>query len=182
MNRRCVLSAIGTSTLALSGCLDNRTEGGTAEDSGSTDGRSVTIALTHVAGDEAISFSYNVHRSEITEESPAVIELIAKNGTESEIEYGTGAPSPFGALYDPDSPEAILWTEKYVESQHVETDGRRITGMNDIGISVRLSPGESRSETYEFAASPGSYSIQRTGNPLTLGGETYELDITVSET
>ncbi|TKX81346.1 hypothetical protein [Halorubrum sp. SD626R] len=182
MNRRCVLSAVGTSALALSGCLNNRTEDGTAEGSGSVGGPSVTISLTHVAGDEAISLNSDVIRSEITEESPAVIELIAKNETESAIEYGTGAPAPFGALYDPDSPEAILWNKKYVESQHVETDGRRITGMNDIGISVRLSPEETRSETYEFAAPPGRYSIQRTGNPLTLGEETYELDITVSET
>jgi hypothetical protein len=161
--------------------LDNLDGDGTGEGSEPAEGRSVSVAITHVAGDEAISLNDDVRRSVITEESPAVIELTARNETGSDIEYGTGAPKPFGALYDPESPEAILWTDRYAESQYVETEDRRITGMDDIGISVTLAPGGSRSETYEFAAPPGSYSIQRTGNPLTLGDDTYELEVAVSE-
>lgn len=181
MNRRRILSVIGLSALPLSGCLDNRNGAGTAGDPGSDEGRSVSVTIRHVAGDGAISFNRNVHRSRITDESPAVIELIARNETESDVSYGTGAPKPFGALYDPDSPEAILWTDKYDESQYVETEGRQIAGMDDIGLSVTLSPGDSRAETYEFEAPPGSYSIRRTGNPLRLGDDTYELDVAVSE-
>jgi hypothetical protein len=181
MKRRRALSVVGLSALPLSGCLDNVDMDGTAGGPGSGDGRSITVSITRVAGDGAIDFSYDVHRSEIGAESPAVIELTARNETESEIEYVTGAPKPFGALYDPDSPDAILWTDSYVESRYVETEGRRVTGGEDVGISVTLPPGGSRSETYEFAAPPGSYSIRRTGNPLTLGDETYELTIDVSE-
>jgi hypothetical protein len=181
MNRRQILSAVGLSIFSLSGCLDNRDGDETGENPDPDEGRSVSVTITHVAGDGAISFNYDVRRSVITEESPAVIELTARNKTESELEYGTGAPKPFGALYDPESPEAILWTDKYTESEYVETDGRQITGGEDIGLHVTLSPGGSRSETYEFSAPPGSYSIQRTGNPLTFGDDTYELEIAVSE-
>ncbi|OYR45296.1 hypothetical protein [Halorubrum sp. Ea8] len=181
MKRRRALSVVGLSALPLSGCLDSVGRDGTPGDPGSGDGRSVTASLSRVAGDGAIGFSCDVRRSEIGEGSPAVVELTARNETEREIEYVTGAPEPFGVLYDPDAPAAILWTEKYVESQHVETEGRRVTGGDDIGISVALAPGGSRSETYEFAAPPGSYSIRQTGNPITLGEETYELRIDVSE-
>lgn len=180
MNRRHVLSAVGLSTLPLSGCLD-RDRDETGENSAPDKGRSVSVTITHVAGDGAISFNYDVRRSVITDESPAIIELRAENETERDIEYGTGAPRPFGALYDPESPEAILWTDKYPESEHVTTEGRQITGMEDIGLQVTLPPGGSRSEIYEFAAPPGSYLIQRTSNPLTLGGDTYELAVAVSE-
>lgn len=179
MKRRHALSVVGLATLPLSGCLDDLGGGGTT--GGSGDARSIAVSVTHVAGDGAISLGCDVHRSEITAESPAVVELTARNETGSDIEYATGAPKPFGALYDPDSPDAVLWTDRYAESQYVETEGRRITGGEDIGISVTLSPGGSRSETYEFAAPPGSYSIQRTGNPITLGADTYEVDIDVSE-
>jgi len=181
MQRRRALSVIGLSALPLSGCVADLDRDGIASESGSGGGRSVAVAITHVAGDGAISFGYNVHQSEITDDSPAVIELTAANETGSDIEYGTGAPEPFGALYDPESTDAILWTDEYVESRYVETEGRRITGIDDIGISVTLSPGGSRSETYEFAAPPGSYSMRRTGNPLTLGDDTYEVEIDVSE-
>ncbi|WP_144797888.1 hypothetical protein [Halorubrum depositum] len=181
MKRRRALAVVGLSALPLSGCLDSVGMDGTAGEPGSGDERSIAVSITRVAGDGAIDFGCDVHHSEISEGSPAVVKLTARNETKSDIEYVTGAPEPFGALYDPDSPNAILWTDRYVESQYVETEGRRITGGEDIGISVTLSPGGSRSETYEFAAPPGSYSIQRTGNPLTLGDETYELIIDVSE-
>lgn len=181
MKRRHALSVVGLVTLPLSGCLDDLRGDGTAGESGSSDVRSIAVSITRVAGDGAISFSCDVQRSEISEESPAVVELTARNETGSDVEYATGAPKPFGTLYDPDSPDAVLWTDRYAESQYVETEGRRITGGEDIGISVTLSPEGSRSETYEFAAPPGSYSIQRTGNPITLGADTYEVDIDVSE-
>ena len=181
MNRRQILSAVGLSIFSLSGCLDNRDGDETGENPDPDEGRSVSVTITHVAGDGAISFNYDVRRSVITEESLAVIELTARNKTESELEYGTGAPKPFGALYDPESPEAILWTDKYTESEYVETDGRQITGGEDIGLHVTLPPGDSRSEIYEFSAPPGNYSIQRTSNPLTLGNDTYELEVVVSE-
>jgi hypothetical protein len=181
MKRRHAISAVGLSFLPLSGCLENLGGGATGGDPASEEGRSVSITVTHVAGNRAISFGHDVRRATITEESPAVVELTARNETERDVEYGTGAPRPFGALYDPDSPGAILWTERYAESQYVDTEGRRITGGEDIGLEVTLSPGGSRSETYEFSAPPGSYSIRRTGNPITLGEDTYELEATVSE-
>ena len=183
MRRRRVLSAAGGALLplSLSGCLESLDGGVIGDGPTSGERRSVSLTLRHVSGDRAISFEYDVQRATITGESPAVIELTAGNETDREIEYVTGAPKPFGTLYDSDSPEAILWTDRYAESQHVQTEGRRITGGEDIGVAVTLSPGGSRSETYEFSAPPGNYSIQRTGNPITIGDDTYELEVTVSE-
>ncbi|ADD07634.1 uncharacterized protein Nmag_4115 (plasmid) [Natrialba magadii ATCC 43099] len=74
----------------------------------------------------------------------------------------SGAPEPFGILsayplidgnIDADDGRAILWTDTYEEDGHVhvgEGDGDPSIGVNDIGITTTLEPGESIHETYEI--------------------------------
>ncbi|WP_049927761.1 hypothetical protein [Halopiger goleimassiliensis] len=72
-----------------------------------------------------------------------------------------GAPKPFGVLGarpvgdgdgDANDGRAILWTDSYEESGHVhvgERDDEPTIGVNDIGITTLLEPGDPMRETYE---------------------------------
>ncbi|SDR40030.1 hypothetical protein [Natronobacterium texcoconense] len=79
------------------------------------------------------------------------------------ISLFSGAPEPFGVVgaypvtedgdASTDDGRAILWTDTYEEDGHVhvgERDGEPSIGVNDIGITTRLEPGDSMSEIYEI--------------------------------
>jgi hypothetical protein len=96
----------------------------------------------------------------ITEKRYDQIKLITTSTGDSTASYITGEPEPFGVLGAGGSEgEFVLWTDAYEESSCIQTDGRDIEGGCDGGPSVELNPGEDRSETYEFRATPGTHKI-----------------------
>lgn len=104
------------------------------------------------------------------QDSPARLSLQVENTGEERLTVSSGAPGPFGVQYvhpraDPDS-RVLLWTDEYEESNHVGTSGRSVTGVNDIGITTEVAPGDTASRTFEMSATD-----------LTTG--TYELDDSV---
>ena len=98
------------------------------------------------------------------------LELSVRNESDGELRLNTGAPRPFGVVRchpEGDSETShLLWTDANAETDHVQTDGREIELVTDIGLVTPLAPGESASETYEVPAdlSAGEYVV-----PLSLG-------------
>lgn len=65
-----------------------------------------------------------------------------------------------------DEPGAAFWTDAYEASSHVGTEGRRVTGVQDIALIEGVTGGESVTETYELHHDTpefvtGTLSIQR---------------------
>ncbi|MFC4356364.1 hypothetical protein ACFO0N_00205 [Halobium salinum] len=95
------------------------------------------------------------------------LELALRNRADTVLELMVGAPRPFGVVHchpegDPDA-RHLLWTDAYEESTHVKTERRSVTMVQDIGLVVDLSPGESVTETYELPdLSPGRYVVDDT--------------------
>jgi hypothetical protein len=118
-------------------------------------------------------------RKKITKKRYGQIKLIITNTGDSTASYITGEPEPFGVLGAGGSEgEFVLWTDAYEESSCVQTDGREIEGGCDGGPSVELDPGEDRSETYEFRATPGTYKID--SRSLEIDDVQYVVEITVT--
>lgn len=92
------------------------------------------------------------------------VRIAVHNDADHEVELSTGAPTPFGVveLTGEGGGEHLLWTEAYRESEHVFTEGRRVTGGEDIGLTVPVPPGERVSETYTVLGdlSAGEYALR----------------------
>ncbi len=88
--------------------------------------------------------------AEFTDPDPedgARFRLALHNDGTAEIQVRSGAPRPFGVLHfqPADDPETgyPLWTDAYEESEHVNTEGREVTAIQDIGLQTQVPPDES---------------------------------------
>ena len=95
------------------------------------------------------------------------VRLSLRNDADGELRIGSGAPRPFGVLrFHPVGDAAdrrLLWTDAYVASNHVKTEGKSVTLVEDVGLTTTLAPGETVSETYSVGASDlssGEYAVE----------------------
>jgi hypothetical protein len=84
-----------------------------------------------------------------------VLALSLENRGERTVEVGSGAPAPFGVLSvhqkgEPDDESHLLWTDAYEESDHVQTTGRSVTTVQDIGKITEVDPGARVEREYEI--------------------------------
>lgn len=101
------------------------------------------------------------------DDSDTRIRLALRNEHDGSIEVMSGAPRPFGILYfypvgDPET-SRLLWTDAYEENTHVHTDGRRVTAVNDIGLTSSVPAGGAASRSFSFdwrTLSPGEYVVE----------------------
>jgi len=82
----------------------------------------------------------------------------------------SGAPKPFGVLsYHKQGSESLagtLWSPAYKDSRNVHTDGRKITGVNAIGVTTTIPANGSTSRTFRI-------------DPESLSAETYVIEDSV---
>ncbi len=91
------------------------------------------------------------------------VRLSVDSDADRQVELFIGAPTPFGVLkIAGDGTEHLLWTDAYRESDHVFTEGRRVTGGHDVGLTVPVPAGGRVSETYTVLGdlSPGAYALR----------------------
>jgi hypothetical protein len=78
-----------------------------------------------------------------------------RNAGDEPVDVMTGAPAPFGVLSyeraDTDG-TGTLWTDDYVENDHVTVADGEVTMVEDIGIARTVAPGESWTQTYRLRA------------------------------
>lgn len=179
MNRREYLLGLVTGFSGLAGCTGesapDASAGATPTETSTTSEALTVDATVETDGSTSpLSLSAETVRETVTATTPARIRLTVQNTGDAPRTYGTGAPLPFGVLSVDDT---LLWTDEYVKSTHVETEGRRVIGGEDIGLQVTLEPGEQRSDTYDFRAPPGTYTTDE--GELQLDDVQYELQLSV---
>lgn len=110
----------------------------------------------------------------ITEDGPAVLELSVTNSGVTPTELLTGAAPPFSTLraraYDDEGTGGdrtggfLLWSDSYEETRDISVRRGRLT-RNDIGVNIKLLPGETQTQRYEIymevsGVSAGRYVIE----------------------
>jgi hypothetical protein len=112
-----------------------------------------------------------------SESAFAQLRFAVRNESDSEVGVSSGAPPPFGVLgvtpLGSDRPHRTLWTEAYARSDHVAVRGREVVGVEDIGLSTPVAPGESVERTYTVVGdlSAGAYVVAETLGIVT--GDSY---------
>jgi len=108
-----------------------------------------------IDGNNEVSFAFELH-----------------NRSDGKIGFSHGAPAPLGVItlggVDGTSTHITAWTDAYEESGHVhDTPLHGVTGVNSIGLSTSIDPGERIEETYTLSTAthelqPGRYEFSRT--------------------
>jgi hypothetical protein len=171
MNRRTALTLSGTAAAAAlgAGCLSERTDPGSAGDSDDDDSgdehpdpdgdTEYVVALEDApATDETDHAALRVELvdSGIAPDDPARFVATLTNTTDETLVVSSGAPSPFGVVRaSPDDSDDFekdltLWTDDYEDSSHVGTDGKQVTGVDDIGLVEELDAGEAIEQEFEL--------------------------------
>ena len=153
VTRRSFLTAVGvTGGVVVSGCLSSVDSPGSAADARAE--YLVESSLTSDAGLEPLDFEVTQRGETVTDDAPTefVFEL-STDGATATIESGT--PAPFGIVgLDAEAGSArpvYPWTERYVASDHVDTDGEDVVGAEDVGLTTRLSNGRTITRAYELS-------------------------------
>jgi len=96
----------------------------------------------------------------------ATLRIALRNEADATVQVMSGAPRPFGVLrYHPagaKEPRRLLWTDAYVESDHVRTEGREVKRVNSIGLQTTVAPGgeAARAFTIEDDLPSGEYVVE----------------------
>lgn len=183
-----------------SGAGDGSTGGAGADARGTTGESRYEIAL---AGDPRLGMvtgptesddpqavlSLDVTDPIVGSDEPATIDATLENVGDAPARVDSGAPWPFGVVSlepvtdDGESRgELTLWTDAYEvgdDAHYVGTDGRRVTGVDNIGRSEDLAPNESVTRTYELHAdspnlAPGTYEGSVGAQVVDDSGETSD--------
>jgi len=127
-------------------------------------------------------------RDEYSPDDAGAFTLLLTNTSDAPVEIFSGAPAPFGVLtaekVDAESDErtgTLVWSEAYTESQHVSFGPHGI-GVNAIGLTTQLSPGDAETETYEVGFAPGEYRVEdsvEVSRQQHGDGETYPYTVVV---
>ncbi|WP_255169847.1 hypothetical protein [Natrononativus amylolyticus] len=169
MNRRTFVAAAGVGlTAATADCLssaDPSGGSGPSDDGDDADEEpadpTYTVSLEGGSLEdvgEFASLAVELVDPYVEPDSPAALEATLSNTTGATVAVSSGAPWPFGVVWadrtDDDGLDRersiTLWTDAYEESGHVGTDGKRVEGVNDIGLLEELEGGESITETFEI--------------------------------
>ena len=132
--------------------------------------------------DAPIDVSFAIEGDRVNEDEAVSITLAVRNTGDETLRFSTGAPEPFGifTLRDQNQERHITaGTPADEQSGHVHTSRHRgITGVNSIGLSTELPPGETVRETYTISEEthgiqPGTYefSISKTLSPGEFGDD-----------
>ncbi|MFC4549650.1 MULTISPECIES: hypothetical protein [Halorussus] len=127
-----------------------------------------TFYTAYVEKRESLPVSVSAAFADATTASGGELRLALRNDGDSEVRITCGAPKPFGVLHfrpkgDTDGKQRrLLWTDAYEESQYVNTDGREVTSILDIGLATKLGPGEEATRTFELPADlpSGEYVVE----------------------
>ncbi|WP_171006725.1 outer membrane protein assembly factor BamB family protein [Halalkalirubrum salinum] len=121
--------------------------------------------------DAPVAVSFAIDGDGVDEDDTVSISLAIENQSDEVLSFNTGAPEPFGifSLHD-DAQNLVAWTPAYEETTHVHTSPHLgITGVNSIGLSTAIQPGDTVRETYSISdethgIQPGTYefSIEQT--------------------
>jgi hypothetical protein len=95
------------------------------------------------------------------------VRLSLRNGADRALAVTGGPPAPFGVLDvhpvgDPDD-RRLLWSDAYVESERVRTDGRTVERAGSAAIAAPVAAGERLRATYEIdpaELSPDEYAVE----------------------
>ncbi|MFC4249515.1 hypothetical protein ACFOZ7_21710 [Natribaculum luteum] len=179
MKRRAYIAASGAGTIALAGALVGFSRPSLRAAFHGPRGVDLTIDRDR-DGNSPLEVSGTLVDDEVTVSSPARLRLAVRNRGDRDVDYGTGVPPPLGVLA---AGGATLWTDAYVESEHVDGSRllRTVTSVDDVGLVQPVRAGETVDETYAFAASPGEYRVSRHGNPFELDGVGYAVTLRVFE-
>ncbi len=121
------------------------------------------------SSDVDVTFDAELADDRASDGDPVVLVLSLENRGERTVEVGSGAPAPFGVL--PLYPEGrtgdpaeglLLWTDAYEESDHVQTSGRSVNGVDDVTELTDLDRDEYAAREYEVDAdglAEGSYEL-----------------------
>lgn len=189
--RRLLCAASALAPLAVAGCVGD--EGVPNASAGS--GADERLVLEQVRVDRGTELPLSVSGT-VTEpsfsEGPRLRIALANDGDRGARLF-TGAPPPFAVMYATPAGDGagderyLLWTDAYRESDHVFTEGRRVTGGEDIGLIESVPAGERVAETYELVGGPppGDYVVEW-GSTVTVGESeddevdfSYRLDLRV---
>ncbi|WP_306056222.1 hypothetical protein [Natronococcus wangiae] len=171
MNRRTALKLSGTAaaTLLAAGCLSDVGDPGDADDptggngTDGTDGDDSAADRYVVALEDAPLADETEHARlevdlvdpRVEPEGPAQFSAALTNTTDETLVVSSGAPSPFGVVWasakgDDYDNDVTLWTDGYEASSHVGTDGKRVEGVEDIGLVESLEADETLERTFEL--------------------------------
>lgn len=142
---------------------------------GQADGSGYTVSLEDGTVENVGEFAtlrVELVNPRVEPDSPAALEATLSNTTDEAIVVSSGAPSPFGVVWaesDDGGKPITLWTDAYEESEYVGTEGKRVEGVDDIGVGEEVGAGESVSRTFEIhedtpGLEPGTY-----GTSITVG-------------
>ncbi|MFC4990524.1 PQQ-binding-like beta-propeller repeat protein [Saliphagus infecundisoli] len=117
-----------------------------------------------VEEDAPVDVSFTTKGDRIDTDEDVSMTLAVTNESDETLRSTTGAPEPFGIFrLGSEDRHITAWTSAYEESGHVHTSPHRgITGVNSIGLSTEIPPGETVSETYTISdetnsIQPGTY-------------------------
>ena len=147
-----------------------------------------TFYTTYVETRNSLPVSVSAEFADASHDGGGELRLAVKNESDREMELSSGAPRPFGVLRyrakaDDDGATELLWTDAYEESEYVETDGRAVTAILDIGLLTTLSPGEKASRTFEIDANDlpsGEYVVENSFGVDFEGGDTVRYRVVFS--
>jgi len=171
MNRRSVLTFIGGVALgALSGCLGEESPSGDDPEDG--DGIEYTVSSTATIDGNTTPLSYDFaqHGETVTETDAVEFVLSVTNKESHPMEILSGAPPPFGlfALASGNESERSVypWTDEYRKSDHVDTSGQDVVGLEDAGVRIEIEPEETIERTFTLSAetprlAPGEYTFDQ---------------------
>lgn len=170
MKRRELLATL---PVAISGCAG-------MTDAGQTEGRDgYRVDVTSEQGTEDYSVGFDVTYPE-AEVVVADIYIEIKADSAEEVTITAGPPGPFGviAVEAVDNDRSMtLWSDKYEESDMIETEDHRITRRNQPQVMTELSPSQSVVAAYSVRKD-----TTRKGSEVDFKPGTYETTGEDSET
>lgn len=175
MNRRTALALSGTAAATLvAGCLSDVADSGSSDDGEPADGDLPDESEPTYPGDDVARYVAALEDAPLTDETdhailrvelvdsaiapddPARFSATLTNTSDETLVVSSGAPAPFGVVWasprDSDDRESdvTLWTDDYEDSTHVGTDGKRVEGVNDIGLMEEVAAGETLEQSLEL--------------------------------
>jgi hypothetical protein len=141
MRRRALLAAAGASIASLAGCL------GASE---------YTITDVEVTASPPLEFDVTITDPDAVIEHPALLEFEVINRGDRPLRVRNTSVWRFGLLklvpsLDTEGPaKALLWTEQYEVSEHVDIESRSNYGTDSTLLVQALESGERVRETYEL--------------------------------